>query len=65
MSVNATTGELTQIGVGHRTLAALGDLVAIDGSSRTYYYLGGGWNSSRTFLVGLSLDTGEERCNLG
>lgn len=57
-------GELKQIGVGHRALAALGDLVAIDSSSRTYFYLGGGWNSSQTFLVGLSLDTGEERCSV-
>tara|TARA_B110000208_G_scaffold188398_1_gene248016 strand:- start:520 stop:1482 length:963 start_codon:yes stop_codon:yes gene_type:complete len=55
---------LSAIGHGHQALAALGDLVAIESHSRTYYFLGGGWNSSATFLVGLSLDNGEERCNI-
>jgi hypothetical protein len=64
VSVDPTSGVLAQIGVGHQALAALGDLGAIDGRSRTYYFLGGGWNSTRTFLVGLSLDTGKERCNI-
>ena len=64
VAVNPATGGLTPIGAGHLALAALGDLVAIDRGTRTYYYLGGGWNTSGTFLVGLSLDTGAERCNL-
>lgn len=64
VSVEPSTGVLSQIGVGHQALAALGDLVVIEGHSRTYYFLGGGWNSTLTFLVGLSLDTGEERCNI-
>lgn len=63
VSVDPATGTLAKIGVGHQALAALGDLVAIDGRNRTYYFLGGGWNSSATYLVGLSLDTGEQRCS--
>ena len=64
VSVDPNSGMLSAIGHGHQALAALGDLVAIESHSRTYYFLGGGWNSSATFLVGLSLDNGEERCNI-
>ena len=64
VSIDPHSGVLSPIGHGHQALAALGDLVAIDSHSRTYYFLGGGWNSTATFLVGLSLDTGEERCNV-
>jgi hypothetical protein len=63
VSVDPATGALSKIGAGHQALAALGDLVAIDERRRTYYFLGGGWNSSATYLVGLSLDTGAERCS--
>jgi hypothetical protein len=63
VSVDGVTGALTKIGHGHQALAALGDLVTIDAASRTYYFLGGGWNSTATFLVGISLDTGAEVCS--
>jgi hypothetical protein len=61
VSVNATTGTLKTIGsTPVQTLAAVGDLVAIDEAERLYYFLGDGWNGTGTWLVGLSLDSGEE-----
>ena len=61
VSVNATTGTLKNIGnTPVQTLAAVGDLVAIDEAERLYYFLGDGWNGTGTWLVGLSLDSGEE-----
>ena len=64
VSVDAMSGELTNIGAGHNPLAAVGDLrVITDG---VYYVLadncGGPCNATGTVLLGISLKDGSEVC---
>jgi len=62
VTINPTNGTVTKIGMGHTTLAAVGDLAQIDTTHDIYYYLGDGWNGTGTLLIALDLNTGHELC---
>ena len=64
VSVDKDSGLLTRIAQNaHQTLAATGDLSAIDATRGVYYFLGDSWNGTQgTLLVALSLKTGAELC---
>lgn len=67
VDVDPVTGTLHRVGVAESavtTLAAVGDLAAIDRAARVYYFLGDGDGNTThgTQLVGLSLDTGGMVC---
>ena len=60
--VNATSGELTNVGGGHTPIAATGDLAVLDKAAGVFYYLGDGLNGSGTVLVGISTQSGAQTC---
>jgi hypothetical protein len=62
VSIDVQTGTLVGLGHGVPTLAAVGDLNAIDSEAGIYYFLGDGWNGTGTILVGLSLANGSTVC---
>jgi hypothetical protein len=62
VSISSQTGTIKNIGIPVQTLAAVGDLGAIDSWNGIYYFLGDGWNGTGTVLVALSLNDGSEMC---
>ena len=60
VSVNTSTGNVTDLGAPHSELDGMGDLSTIDPQNKIFYYLGD--TSDGTTLVGLNLETGAEVC---